>query len=90
MHHWLFRPVVEGEPIDGEHCGNHRFHWEKYLTPKLIAALSPEQKQVLMLGESFDIDPVYRDERENELGRVRWGTREQLEAEFSGGQQARL
>ena len=58
MHHWLYRPVLEGEPIDGEHCGNHRFHWEEYLTPQLMAALSPEQREVLMLGESFEIDPV--------------------------------
>ena len=58
MHHWLYRPVLEGEPIDGEHRGNHRFHWEEYLTPQLMAALSPEQREVLMLGESFEIDPV--------------------------------
>ena len=58
MHHWLYRPVLEGEPIDGEHCGNHRFHWEEYLTPQLMASLSPEQREVLMLGESFEIDPV--------------------------------
>ena len=112
MHHWLYRPVLEGEPIDGEHCGNHRFHWEEYLTPQLMAALSPEQREVLMLGESFEIDPVnaatvashlspshltpadaaqvYHGEREKELGSVRWGTREQLEAEFAEGDQARL
>eukprot|EP01043_Picozoa_sp_COSAG02_P002909 COSAG02_NODE_68_length_42582_cov_52.351129_45_plen_360_part_00 len=90
MHHWLYRPVVEGEPIDGEHCGNHRFHWEEYLTTQLIAALSPGQREVLMLDEKFEIDPVYYGEREKELGSVRWGTRKQLEAQFAGDEHACL
>ena len=41
-------------------------------------------------SDANDCRQVYHGEREKELGSVRWGTREQLEAEFAGGDQARL
>ena len=65
MHHWLFRRGDEP---------NHRFTWRDYLTPELIDSLSDEQKEVLWLDRSFDIDDKYAAERERELGKIRWGT----------------
>ena len=64
MSHWLFHPHT----ID-----NHRFTWGDYLTPELVDALSPEQREVLWLERDFDIDPAYDRERSRELGRVKWG-----------------
>jgi len=63
MHHWLFRPAKEA---------NHRFHFEQCLTPELIAQLTPEQKEVLWLNRTFDIDPKYAKEQERENGKVFW------------------
>ncbi|MEE2657593.1 MAG: phytanoyl-CoA dioxygenase family protein [Candidatus Latescibacterota bacterium] len=63
MHHWLFRDA----DVD-----NHRFDFDTYLAPELIARLTPEQRQVLWLGRDFEIDPRYDREREAERGRVRW------------------
>ena len=64
MSHWLFHP----QTID-----NHRFTWGDYLTPALLGALTPEQREVLWLDREFDIDPAYEEERGRELGRVEWG-----------------
>ena len=64
MSHWLFHPHT----ID-----NHRFTWGDYLTPELLDALSPGQREVLWLERDFDIDPAYDRERSRELGRVKWG-----------------
>ena len=66
MSHWLFHPHA----ID-----NHRFTWGDYLTPELLDALSPEQREVLWLDREFDIDPSYERERSRELGRVTVGNR---------------
>lgn len=65
MHHWLFR-----EPASP----NHRFRFDDYLTPELVARLTDEQRRVLWLGREFELDPAYAAERERELGRVRWST----------------
>ena len=72
MHHWLYRPQISG---------NHRFRWEEYLTPQLLERLTDAQRAVLLVDKigSFEIDPVYRAEREKEKGIVHWGTREQLQ-----------
>jgi hypothetical protein len=64
MHHWLFRRG--NEP-------NHRFTWRDYLTPELINALSDEQREVLWLDRSFEIDEKYLAERERELRKINWG-----------------
>jgi hypothetical protein len=64
MHHWLFRRGDEP---------NHRFTWRDYLTPALVDSLSDEQRKVLWLDRSFDIDDRYSGERERELGKVSWG-----------------
>ena len=64
LSHWLFHPHA----ID-----NHRFTWGDYLTPELLNALSPEQREVLWLDREFDIDPSYERERSRELGQVTWG-----------------
>ena len=66
MSHWLFHPHT----ID-----NHRFTWGDYLTPELLDALSPGQREVLWLDREFAIDPAYDRERSRELGRVTWGMR---------------
>jgi ectoine hydroxylase-related dioxygenase (phytanoyl-CoA dioxygenase family) len=64
MHHWLFR-----EPGSD----NHRFRFEEYLTPALVQALTPQQRQVLWLERDFEICQTYQKERERELGKVSWG-----------------
>ena len=64
MHHWLFRE---------SDSGNHRFHFEDYLTADLVDALTPEQRDVLWLGRDFDLDPAWEKERERERGCVSWG-----------------
>lgn len=64
MHHWLFR---EGD------SDNHRFRFEEYLTDELVAALTPQQRQVLWLGRDFELDPKWDAERRREAGKVRWG-----------------
>ena len=64
MSHWFFHPhTVE----------NHRFTWRDYLTPELIEALTPEQREPLWLDREFRIDSNYEAERARELGRVSWG-----------------
>ena len=65
MHHWLFR---EPESL------NHRFRFDDYLTDELLAELTDEQRRVLWLGREFELDPIWAQERERELGRVRWST----------------
>ena len=64
MHHWLFRESSSA---------NHRFHFDDYLQPELIDALTPEQRQVLWLERDFDLDDKWEKEREIELGQVSWG-----------------
>ncbi len=64
MHHWLFRRGDEP---------NHRFTWRDYLKPELIDSLSGEQREVLWLDCSFEIDDKYLGERERELGKISWG-----------------
>ena len=74
-HHWIFRPKT---PV-GE--GNHRWHWERHLSPRLIASLTAEQRSVLMLGEAFEIDPVYSregEQRDAARNTVMWGTLDEL------------
>ena len=65
QHPWLFR-----EP----EADNHRFRFEEYLTDELVAELSDEQRRVLWLEREFELDPIWAQERERELGRVRWST----------------
>jgi len=64
MSHWLFHPHT----ID-----DHHFTWRDYLTPELIKALTPEQREVLWLDREFSIHPKFEAERERELGSVSWG-----------------
>ena len=64
MSHWLFR---------GGACDDHRFHFEDVLTEELIKALTPEQRDALWLGREFEIAEGYREEREQEKGKVVWG-----------------
>jgi hypothetical protein len=63
MHHWLFRKVSDG---------GFRFHWSDYLTPELIAELSPEQRSLLRLGQDDPMAPQYQDEIARERGKVFW------------------
>ena len=64
MSHWLFHPHT----VD-----DHRFTWRDYLTPELLDALTPEQREVLWLDREFSIHPKFDAERARELGRVSWG-----------------
>jgi hypothetical protein len=64
VHHWLFHRGDEP---------NHRFTWRDYLKPDLIDSLSGEQREVLWLDCSFEIDDKYLGERERELGKISWG-----------------
>ncbi|HZP81754.1 MAG TPA: hypothetical protein VFB21_08975 [Chthonomonadaceae bacterium] len=63
MHHWLFRKVRDG---------GFRFHWADYLTPELVAALTPEQRSLLRLGHDDPIDAGYQGEVARERGKVFW------------------
>jgi hypothetical protein len=65
LSHWLFLP---------HQVANHRFTFRDYLTPEVLAALSPAQHALLWLDRQFTIDPRYQGERDRELGKVRWGT----------------
>jgi hypothetical protein len=71
MHHWLFRKVRDGE---------FRFNWSHYLTPALIAELTPEQRSLLRLGCDDPIAVPYREEVARERGKVFWSV-----VETSGG-----
>ena len=64
MSHWLFHPAA---------VEDHRFTWEDYLTPELIARLTPQQREVLWLDREFAVHPAFAAERSRELGRVVWG-----------------
>lgn len=63
MHHWLFRKVSDG---------GFRFNWSHYLTPELVAALSPEQRSLLRLGHEDPIEAGYQGEVARERGKVFW------------------
>lgn len=63
MSHFVYR---EHEADD------HRFRWERNLTPELLAALSPEQKRALWIGREFEIAAKFKPEREREDGKVMW------------------
>jgi ectoine hydroxylase-related dioxygenase (phytanoyl-CoA dioxygenase family) len=63
MHHWLFRKVRDAD---------FRFNWSHYLTPELIAELSPEQRTLLRLGHEDPISAHYQDEVARERGKVFW------------------
>jgi hypothetical protein len=83
MHHWLIRPRGVG-------ADNHRWHWEDHLTPRLVGGLTAEQREVLMLGEQFEIDPAYDREREMRAAapkKVVWGTLDEL---GGGGSSSKL
>lgn len=64
MSHWFFHPHT----VD-----DHRFTWRDYLTPDLIDALTPEQREALWLGREFNTHPRFEAERAQELGCVSWG-----------------
>ena len=64
MSHWLYRKVRDG---------GFRFHWQDYLTPELVAELSPEQRTLLRLGHDDSVSSQYQGEVARERGKVFWG-----------------
>ena len=63
MSHWIFLKVRDG---------GFRFHWADYLTPELVASLSPEQHALLRLGHEDPISEHFLGEAARERGNVFW------------------
>lgn len=51
-----------------------------FTAPRCLAALTPEQRQVLWIGREFAIAPQYVEEQAREAGVVQFGTAEELPA----------
>lgn len=63
MSHWIFLRVRDG---------GFRFHWADYLTPELVAHLSPEQRSLLRLDDDDPVSEGFLGEAASERGKVFW------------------